>query len=375
LAFAQVNGFLVAGVPPAAVRKAVDTAKGRSQALEKDAVYQKAIKELAGKGIGYVYLDWATLERLGNTSVSSASPATRALQAIGATLNVESKGIRMDFVVLQDPARFSTTQLQALQAPANRNRVLSALPDNALFLLSGQKLRAVYDQIIELARATGEENVEESIRDAERELGISLERDFFSWADGEYALAFYEDPTGLLGNRDTPFNFAVLLETRDRRAAERGMKKAFDAMIDNLGNVSWSDETFGGVKFSTLSDLSGDVTLGYGQVGDFMVFGSSTNILSAAAETARLPLSKDAAFKAATASLPTKNSGYMYVNVQELLDLIYRNMSSYEKQDFNQNVRPYTENVRAVAAASQPGGKDGVIRGSVFLLFTEGAFK
>jgi hypothetical protein len=48
---------------------------------------------------------------------------------------------------------------------------------------------------------------------------------------------------------------------------------------------------------------------------------------------------------------------------------------SYEKQDFNQNVRPYTENVRAVAAASQPGGKDGVIRGSVFLLFTEGAFK
>ena len=65
----------------------------------------------------------------------------------------------------------------------------------------------------------------------------------------------------------------------------------------------------------------------------------------------------------------------MYVNVQELLDLIYRNMSSYEKQDFNQNVRPYTENVRAVAAASQPGGKDGVIRGSVFLLFTEGAFK
>ena len=30
LAFAQVNGFLVAGVPPAAVRKAVDTAKGRS---------------------------------------------------------------------------------------------------------------------------------------------------------------------------------------------------------------------------------------------------------------------------------------------------------------------------------------------------------
>jgi len=375
LAFAQINGFLVAGAPPAAVRQAVDTAKGRSQTLEKDATYQKAIKELAGKGIGYVYLDWAALERLGNTGVSSTTPATRALQAIGATLNVESKGIRMDFVVLQDPARLSTTQLQALQAPANRNRVLSALPENALFLLSGQKLRAGYDQIIELAQTTGEEGVEDSMREIEQELGFSLERDLFNWTNGEYALAFYEDPAGLLGSPETPFNFALLLEASDRRAAERGMKNAFDAMIDNLGNISWADETFGGVKFSTLSDLQGDVTLGYGQVGDFMVFGSSTRILSTAVDAVRAPLSKDADFKEATAPLPVKNGGYAYVNIERFVDLIYRNMSSYEKQDFNRNVQPYVENVRAIAAASQPGGKDGVMRGSVFVLFAEGAFK
>jgi len=375
LAFAQVNGFLVAGAPPDAVRQAVDTAKERSQALEKDATYQKAIKELAGKGIGYVYLDWAALERLGSTDAASTSPATRALQAIGATLNVEAKGIRLDFIVLQDPAKLSTTQLQALQAPVNRNHILSALPDNALFLLSGQELRAGYDQIIELTQATGEDDVEVSMREIEQELGFSLERDLFNWADGEYALALYEDPAGLLGNQETPFNFALLLEASDQRAAERGMKKAFDAMIDNLGNISWADETFGGVKFSTLSDLYGDVTLGYGQVGDFMVFGSSTRMLSTAADAARSPLSKDVVFKAATTPLPAKNGGYVYVNIEQLVDLIYRNMSSSEKQDFNRNVQPYIENVRAIAAASQPGGKDGVMRGSVFVLFAEGAFK
>lgn len=375
LAFAQVNGFLVAGAPPAAVRQAVDTAKGRSQALATDAIYQKAIKELAGKGIGYVYLDWAALERLGNTGASSVSPATRALQSIGATLNVEATGIRLDFIVLQDPARLSTAQLQALQAPANRNRVLSALPDNALFLLSGQKLQVGYDQLIELAQQVpGEGSIEDSVQEIEEELGISLKRDLFNWADGEYALAFHEDPAGLMGNQNTPFSFTVLLEAKDRRAAEQSMARIADNMI-YMFHEEFTDETIAGVKFRTVTGSYGDTALGYGFVSDFMVIGGSRRALGAAADAGRSPLSKDAVFKAATAPLPTRNGGYAYVNIERFVDLIYRNMSSYEKQDFNRNVRPYIENVRAIAAASQPGGKDGVMRGSVFLLFTEGAFK
>jgi hypothetical protein len=372
LAFAQVNGFLVAGAPPAAVRQAVDTAKGRSQALEKDAIYQKAIKELAGKGIGYVYLDWATLERLGNTGTSVTSPASRVLQAIGATLNVESKGIRLDFMVLQDPAKLSTTQLQT---PANRNRVLSALPDDALFLLSGQKLQAGYDQLIELAQQVpGEGSIEDSVQEIEDELGINLKRDLFNWADGEYSLALYEDPTGLMGNQDTPLGLALLLEAQDSRTADRGMQNIVNGIMAN-STSSRSTATFGGVKFTTLADRSSNVTLGYGQVGDFMVFGSSTRMLSVSADAVRSPLSKDALFKAATAPLPAKNGGYVYVNIEQFVDLVYRNMSSSAKQDFNRNVQPYIENVRAIAAASQPGGKDGVMRGSVFVLLAEGAFK
>ena len=104
--------------------------------------------------------------------------------------------------------------------------------------------------------------------------------------------------------------------------------------------------------------------------------GSSRQILNSLANASDFPLTKDAIFKEASASLPEKNSSYIYLDVTALVNLFYRQMSNSDKQNFDRDVRPYIATVRAVTMATQAAGsKDDTLHGSLFVLFDEGTLK
>jgi len=374
LAYAQFSGFLVAGASLDALHRSVDAAQGRALALSKDATYQKIMGQLRGNRAGYFYLDWATLMRMSHDYTLSELPIGQAMQGIGAALSLESNGIRLDYSLVLDATKLSQTQLAALRPAASRNRAVTAAPDDVLFIATGAKLRGFFDQLAAFL-PSDDGGLSQSIREIEDQLGISLESDLFTWADGEYALALVEDSAGLMGDQTIPLGSALLIEMNDRRAAERTMNRIAVNLAAQSGE-QFADETIAGSSFRTLTDPYADITLGYGFVGDFVVMGSSRQILNSLANASDFPLTKDAIFKEASASLPEKNSSYIYLDVTALVNLFYRQMSNSDKQNFDRDVRPYIATVRAVTMATQAAGsKDDTLHGSLFVLFDEGTLK
>jgi hypothetical protein len=366
IAYSQTNGFLLLGSSLDAVHQAVDAVQGRSPALSKSKVYQKVLKALDGNRAGYAYIDWATFQRALNLSEGSPLSVQLGLEGVGAALVLEADGIRMDYALAYDTGALSAGQRKALTASADPNRILATIPADLLFAATGQQLRNSFDQVSEALRTTGQDP-ESAIREIEQALNLDLERDVFAWANGEYAVALIEDSQGLLGDTTTPFSFLMLIEARDQRTAESTMTK-IASTLESQSSVSFRDETIGGSRFRTMGD--GSVTLGYGFIKNTLVIGGSRRALEAAAEAVATPLANDDRFKTATAPLPRRNGGYLYLDAERVWQMLYRRMSDSEQKDFDLNVRPHLEGLQTIAVASeQPASADDLQRGSVFIAF------
>ncbi len=375
LAYAQFNGFLVVGSSLDALHRSVDAAQGQGPVLSKDAGYQKVMKQLRGNRTGYFYLDFVRLTEMTPQYEAEDQPLFNGVQGVGASLALETNGIRLDYTLVLDTKKLSPAQLAALQPLTSRNQAVAAVPDDVLFVASGYRLEGIFDQLAAFLSPDDTESFDQSIGELEEQLGINLENDLFNWADGEYALALIEDPAGLMGDQENPLGVAVLIEASDRRAAERGMNR-IAVNLEAQGGERFMDETIAGFGFRTITDPYADITLGYGFVGDFVVIGSSRLALNELANASGSPLAKNATFREAIAPLPEKNSGYVYLDMAGLVDLFYRQMSDTDRRDFNRDVRPYVGTVRAVSMAAQSSGnKDDALRGSLFMLLDQDAFK
>lgn len=367
LAYAEVNRFVIAATSLDGLHALIDAAQGKQTALPKNSTYQRMMKELSGNRFGYLYADWATIRKMGGSEELDRL-AGDMLQAVGAALVLENDGLRLDYVMLVNPDSIPDAWRVAMEMAANPNKVTAALPEDTLVMYSGQKLRLLFDQIADVA-GLADVGGESLMTQIERSLGINLEQDLFGWADGEYALALISDPDseGPLGILQMPANLLLLIETKDDRVAERGMQNIADALTRE-GGSQFNEEKIGGVTFHTITDPYQATTIGYGLVNHFVVIGTSHQVLREVATAADQSLARDDAFRNFISRLPARNSGYVYMNVELLVDTVYEQMPEYAQKDFDASTRPYLKSVRAIGLANQqPGGKD-VQRGSMFLL-------
>lgn len=370
LAYAEVNRFVVLASSLDGLHALIDTAQGKRTALPKNSTYQRMMKELSENRIGYLYADWATIRKIGSSEELDRL-AGNMLQAVGAILVLEKDGLRLDYAMLVNPDSIPDALRAAMEMAPNPNKVTAALPEDTLVMYSGQKLRLLFDQIADVA-GLADVGGESLMMQIEHSLGINLEQDLFGWADGEYALSLISDPDseGPLGVLQMPANLVLLIETKDDRAAERGMHKIADALTRE-GGSQFNEENIGGVIFHTITDPYQATTIGYGMVNNFVVIGTSQRVLAEAATAANQSLARDDAFRNFISRLPARNSGYVYMNVERLVDTVYEQMPEYEQKDFDASARPYLKSIRAIGLANQqPGGKD-IQLGSMFLLLSE----
>ena len=366
IAYAQTNGFLLLGSSLDAVHQAVDAVQDRSPALSKNKAYQKVLKALDGNRAGYAYFDWTEFQRALNLSEGSPLSAQTGLEGVGAALVLEADGIRMDYALAYDKAALSAGQRKALTASADPNRILATIPADLLFAATGQQLRNGFDQLSDALRTSGQDP-ESAIREIEQSFNLELEQDLFSWANGEYAVALIEDAQGPMRDTSMPFSFLVLIEAKDQRTAERALTN-IASTLEQQASVSFRDETIGGSRFRIMDDEY--TTLGYGFIKNTLVIGGSRRALAAAADAVETPLANDDRFKTATAPLPRRNGGYVYLDAERVWKLLYRNMSDSEQQGFDRNLRPYLEDLQTIALANeQPASADDLQRGSIFIGF------
>jgi hypothetical protein len=117
-------------------------------------------------------------------------------------------------------------------------------------------------------------------------------------------------------------------------------------------------------------DASGELELGYGFIDDTLFIGSSRYALRMAANADANPLSRVNAYIHSTEPL-MDNRGLFYFNAEEAIQLIYRNLSTYEQGSFDKDVRPYIDSIQSVAISTGPLNKDNWLHGTIFIKIKE----
>ena len=278
------------------------------------------------------------------------------------SLDLDEEGVQLDFAVRFDPSAISEETLANLEPQASANRILKRIPNDALGFISGQNLAAGWESL--LATMENTPDFEEQIRNLEDELGMRIDEDMFGWLTGEFAMAVVK--TG--GMEDIPVGGFVIFEIDDQREAENVIEGIAGVLAD-LAFLEFEEETINDVELQVLTDpYTEEIVLGYGFTDEHLVIGFMEGGLEVAVDDDILSIANDETFKKVQKHLPSKTGGYSYVNVEAIWRLAYESMSGWEREDFDETVRPFLGPIKAIGVAAPPTApQKGVGLGTLFI--------
>jgi hypothetical protein len=352
-----VKDFLVLATNEAAMEDVIDTSKRNLDSLAKSEVFADVMSALPRDAVAYFVLDTEDLldaaveeleQELGYSGVSvprETLEQIEAFQGLGMSLGLHEEGVRLDVAARFDPDKLS--EELAVEAKASPNRILKRVPEDALGFYSGQGLatawQTAWSSLMDLPDA------EEQIEDLTAELGIDIDQDTLSWLSGEFAIAVVES-----SNLDwVPVGGFAVFEVDDVETAESTLEDLVDTFAE-FGDVLLDEDQVDGVDMQLLIDpWEEEVMLGYGFDGDHLIIGFTEDGLEAAVDDFD-PVSKSDNFRAVQKRLPRKNAGYLYANVEEIIELAVDNMDEWSREEYEDYYEPYVEPIKAVGLAVAP---------------------
>ena len=365
-AYATFQHLVVIATDVDTLRDSIDAAtQGGKRVLYRQASFKKTLDELPASRLGYIYLDWSELpediwdelEVLGELPIASF----QAIKDISIAFGLRKDGLCFDHIIHYDTSALSSIQKQALRQSANPHKLIDIAPADVLAYVSGQKLFLTANALQE---GLGEDIVEE----IERETGVHLVDDVLSEMPGEYAWVLVSDRAGLLGE-DVPVGLLLFIEIEDRTQIEQSLEDLADALAED-GYLDFYQDEVNRVPVWFLGDEEADVAVGYGFVKDYLFIGTSKNVIELATDTGGSALADSKRFQTAVKPLPGGSSGYVYVDVQQSVEVIYRTLDDYDRDEFDENIRPYIESLLAISLATEPMDNNGVLGGALFV-YTE----
>jgi len=365
------NNFVVFSSDEALVKSMIDITQDSNQpSLVNNQHFQKITAELPPESALTFYMNFSTfidaaLEESAFQLPSEQVNDLESFEAIGMASTLQPDGIKIDFVISYDLENMSERMKASLEQPSSPNAILNDIPADALFVYSLNNLNNVWQQ----AKAGFESNPDfaEGLADLEQELGISIDEDVFSWMTGEFALVLIKvTPTN---DFIPPLGGYVLIGTHDVDEASSHVQN----LVDSFGpGMPLEQQTIGDVEMNVFTDFNSEVQGGYGFYNNYFLLSYLEDSIIAATSASQNPLTNSDNFKTIQNHLPGENYGYVYADVDLGRQLVEDQLSDFEREDYNKNVRPFLEPIRAFGGAASTEGTDrGVSKGSFFFLITE----
>ncbi|MDX2232835.1 MAG: DUF3352 domain-containing protein [Leptolyngbyaceae cyanobacterium bins.349] len=320
-----VKDFLMVASDQATIEAAINTSQGEPSLASKPNAEKVLSKSVDVKNaIAYIYLpDYAgAMQNFMNVSNNGNSEPLnmkqlKQVESMVAGIGVEDEGLRMKATVTMSP---DAPKFDYQPVPG---KVIAQFPADTLAMISGGNLNRIWTQATEQAKAdpTAQQTIT-MMRNSVKSANFDLDKDFFSWMDGEFGLALIPSDRGLLAQ--TGFGGIMVFDTSDRKTAEATLAKLDNLAKSNAMTVQQRD--LQGKKVTEWgSPMMPEPLVSHGWLDDDSVFialgGPMVDIITAKPNQS---LESNATFKAATGAFPRQNLGYFYLDMDRTMTLVNR---------------------------------------------------
>ncbi len=214
-----------------------------------------------------------------------------------------------------------------LQFAPPSGKLVKRFPDDTLMLVEGRDLARSWQQLLEATAATEEGRAfVAELRQGFARIGLDVDRDVFGVLDGEFAFGLIPSEKGILATLG--FGGALLLETSDRKTTEATLEKLGSIVKRNVPfPLSIDSRSANGIEVTQWKlpffSLKPETVLGYGWIANntlAIAFGDP--IVDVMVAPPELPLDRHETFVRIQQQLPQANAGYVYANVEQVMELI-----------------------------------------------------
>ena len=361
LAFTRAGRMVLIASNLEGIRQMLSAQDGKS--LAEDAIYKQLNAQRPREWSASLYLNHSQFEQfeLADLLPSEASevlsslvlglPVADAWEGVLINGAIVSAGLRLDVFTAFSPDQMPDASLEMLQNRSANSAAVQRVPRTAVIYTSGPRLDLFYESIFTSDGLSEEsrDNFEEGFAD---QFGFNLYDDLLSDLDNSwvlYAARASGDNEGRL--LDLPVGAALLAETSDSQATQ----DTIDTLTEALEEVFFTVEqdSRNGFSWNEAAVLSNTPFIFYGQGEGFFFLGTDREVLEAGL-TGSTPLFEQTRYQELTNGLSGELTPSLYVDLDELYEIIGEAMSDEARERFEDSIDPLRAIQQIVLGSSLP---------------------
>lgn len=359
IAIARSGNLLLIGDSARTIEQAVDAQDGQSLA-DNNRYHQMRRKlprqRLATFFLGAQFLDDMSrnLQPLGFGDPLGDLPIA-GIHGLMAAVTTPEAGIQIDMVTAYDIDQMSPAMAEITLYKPDRTDIDAVLPDNTLAYVAGYPLNLVWSNLRQsLDDAIGRRDVDEALELFRDEFGFNPDRDLFPLLDGRWALAIVPSSSGFLAELDIPIGVIALFQTSDEQQLQ-SLARNVSRELEYHGLYT-EDRRVNDLTLYSVESYWNEPLLTYGVGSGYLLLGSSDRELGALFAGGS-SLADQASYKQTWQEFPRGMVPSAYIQMDELLDNIGRNLSGWERESF-EAATLFLRPINRIAAALEMGDRE-----------------
>ncbi len=355
------NDFVLFANHPQVLKEAVNNVQAPDLNLTTSSQYQQALTQLSARKLGLAFLNYPSLS--GEKKLDSP---TYESQIVALELNPQGLLAETTIVAGLDQEILPSTPTLAQPAKA-----LQYLPAAVNLAISGVDLKALPNSNLQQFWAQVSPSlsitklVESPLAELQKNWGLNLQNDIFSWVEGEYALGKLPNNDWIFVAEKTP-SAVEGIEKLNAIASSKELSIT-SLPLENQKVFAWTQLTPVSNSIEPSITLKAKVQGVHTTVDNYEVF---TTSIAAMEEVLKVnkngSLAANSQFVASTSALPQPNEGYVYIDWQENQAMVKRELPIISLLEVAG--KPFFDNLRSLTVSSYDN-KEQLLTGGVFFKF------
>jgi len=355
------------------LREAINNVQAPGLSLISLDNYQQAIKKLDNKNQAVTFLNLPAVAKWQGLNLSSPTYSTQLI-----SLAAKSKGL------LAETSLFATSPIPSPENSNKKIEALSYIPPASGLVISGKDLSNLDNSNLALlwqqitAAISGESGkdiasqITQPLAKLQKNCGINLKEDIFSWLKGEYAIALLPKSENRRENKTADWIFiaekssttASDISHLDEIASKNGLTVS-PITLNEQKITAWTQLTTTGSKASDLS-IQAKVLGAHTSQDNYEIFTSSIETMDEAINNKENVFNDNRSFRDSIAAIPQPNQGYVYINWQKSHNLIESQLPILKLVEIIG--KPFLDKLQSLTISSYDSNSESLKAGIFFLL-------